>query len=140
MEEWNPWIDFVRLVAAGVLGGLIATFAGHRLTVSRDRQSGIASRKREFLKFAKAWRVEIRKPTLEGGGWGRDTGAFLDHKSEYTHWAESIRPDFSRKNRDMFNSMDSALMEIGAGKLNRKGGHEYLLDTLDKLIKFVESH
>jgi len=50
-------IDLLRLVAAGIVGGLIGAFASHKLTSHRERESGRASRKRAFLSFLNGWKA-----------------------------------------------------------------------------------
>jgi len=50
-------IDLLRLVAAGIVGGLIGAFASHKLTSHRERESGRASRKRTFLSFLNRWKA-----------------------------------------------------------------------------------
>lgn len=47
-EQINPIIDVARLVAAGIVGGLVATFAAHKLAASRDRRAGINADKKTY--------------------------------------------------------------------------------------------
>jgi hypothetical protein len=47
-EQINPIIDVARLVAAGIVGGLVATFAAHKLAASRDRRIGINADKKTY--------------------------------------------------------------------------------------------
>jgi hypothetical protein len=44
----DPLMEVMRLIGAGIVGGLIASFATHRFTLSRERTSGIRNRRREF--------------------------------------------------------------------------------------------
>jgi hypothetical protein len=48
-QEINPFIDVARLVAAGIVGGLVATFAAHKLAGVRDRRTGINADKSKIF-------------------------------------------------------------------------------------------
>ena|ERR1035437_551602 len=41
-------MDIARLVAAGIVGGLVATFAAHKLAGSRERRAGINADKKTY--------------------------------------------------------------------------------------------
>jgi len=89
MDELNQWIDLLRVIAAGVGGGLISTLAAHRFAIIRERNNGIAARKREFLTFMKSWRVEVCR-TLWYWGFQKDAATFMDNKSTYCALSEAI--------------------------------------------------
>jgi hypothetical protein len=47
-DEINPIMDIARLVAAGIVGGLVAKFAAHKLAGSRERRAGINADKKTY--------------------------------------------------------------------------------------------
>jgi hypothetical protein len=50
-ETTQAVFDVARLIAAGIVGGLVATYAGHLLTVNREQHRERRYRKREFRSF-----------------------------------------------------------------------------------------
>ena len=66
-EIQNAAIDIVRIVGAGIVGGLIATLASHYLTDDRERRRDIRLAKEKFLSDLAALRAE-----LDAAGIGRE--------------------------------------------------------------------
>jgi len=50
--------DLPKLIASGVVGGLIASYATHRFTLWRERDSGRRNRLRDFRAFVTQFRSE----------------------------------------------------------------------------------
>src|SRR6516162_2262713 len=48
-ELRDTLIHIAELVAVGIVGGLVATLASHKLTARRERDSGVQARRRQFL-------------------------------------------------------------------------------------------
>jgi hypothetical protein len=140
MNEFDPWVELIRLVGAGIVGGLISAFVAHKLTISRERMSGQASRKREFLVFMKSWRVEIDRQYLESGGFVRNAASFTDMVSSYCGMAESIRKDFRGTERNQFDALHAAMTRCGAQNFNHgEQQRSQMLKAFGDLISFVNS-
>jgi hypothetical protein len=58
-ETNQALLELARLVGAGVVGGLIATYASHRLALGRERNSERRRRKREFRSFIVSCQSEV---------------------------------------------------------------------------------
>ena len=60
MDTFNQiLLEAIKLALAGIAGGLIGARANDKLTRQREKDSGISSRKREFLAFMAMWKTEI---------------------------------------------------------------------------------
>ena len=137
-SDINPIIDIGRLVAAGVVGGLVATFAGHRLTVIREGKSGKAKRKTDFLAFMQQWRHEIDRFHLVIGGRERKKVAFYDGVSSFCIVAETIRNDFYGESKTRFVGLVNTITKHG--KLEYGYNHEELIKTIDEIMEMADKN
>lgn len=58
-SDINPFVDIARLVAAGVVGGLVATIAAHFLAKSRAKASGIMAEKMKLIPLIDRMFIQI---------------------------------------------------------------------------------
>jgi len=138
VNEEHPWFElwhFFISVGGGLLGGLIAVYVGHLLTVGRDRQAGVSSRRREFLMFLKSWRAAILEKRLQSGGWAYDASAFYELKPDCAALAESVRGDHGKSNRNAFDALEKAIIDS-----KTTGSPPEAVKAIDKMIEFIESH
>ena len=133
MNDINPFLEIARLVAASIAGALSGALAAHLFTASREKASGKTSRKRDFLAFMQAWRVEVERPYLVIGGFERRPSAFLDVISEFRAAAEMIRGDFTAKQRTRFDELVSIVDKCDC--------HNYAktVERIDEVIAHVEA-
>jgi hypothetical protein len=125
-------IELVRLIGAGVVGGLIATYATHRLTRTRERESGRDKRKREFRSFIVQFRSEAadrHHPST------RDFALFYrDKVPNLRHAAAFIADDFPRKRRAQFDGLVSA-----AAGFTGAEGKQRVIASLDDILRFLDA-
>jgi hypothetical protein len=138
-EIKDALIHIAELIGAGIVGGLIVAFVSHKLTLGRDRTSGKATRKREFLAFMRAWRIEVDRTYLEPGGFARHASSFTDSVSGFSAAAELIRSDFTGESRKKFEGLISAITRFSGGELYTKAGHEKIQKAFDDIIAFVDT-
>jgi hypothetical protein len=115
-----------------IVGAFAVGYFTHILTSRRERKGGAIDRRREFLAFLKAWRVEVDRRHLEPGGFARDWRAHADVISEFRSAAEMVRKDFTGKNREKFESMVGTVANCNSHDY-KKAAHE-----IDELIAFVD--
>lgn len=84
--------------------------------------------------FLKAWKVDLCEKRLEKGGWAYDISVFFDQKPEYCAFAESIRRDFIRADRDRFDALHTAIVNGGT-----TGSPPDVVKAFDQMIEFVEA-
>ena len=137
-ETQDILAHLAELLGAGVVGGLIVAFITHRLTIGRDRSSGRASRKREFLSFMRAWKVEVSRTYLEPGGFAYDPSSINDSVSHFAALAESVRGDLIGQSLKRFSELVSTITGFRGGRLHIKGGHEAIQKAFDEIIEVVE--
>jgi hypothetical protein len=136
IAESSQFIDVARLVAAGIVGGLVATFAGHKLAQIRDSSSGKSGRKREFLAYMKPWQHEIERLHLVTGGRERRQMSFYDGVSGFCVVAEMIGNDFTGKQKNRFAELVATVTEYG--KLNYGYKEADLKKAIDEMITIAE--
>jgi hypothetical protein len=139
MNEPDPILELVKLVAAGILGGLIATFTGHKLTASRERKAGRTSRKREFLAFMQTWKVEVGRMYLEVGGFSHDAGSFSDLVPTFAGQCVLIRGDLTPKRQEVFDALASEITGFHTNLIHVKGGHEKIQKAFDEIVEVVKA-
>ncbi|MGD0649656.1 MAG: hypothetical protein ABSA97_00690 [Verrucomicrobiia bacterium] len=124
-------IHIAELIGAGIVGGLIVAFATHRLTISRDRISGKVTRKREFLRFMRAWRIEVDRTHLEPGGFARHPSSLTDSVSDFGAVAELIHGDFTGERRKKFDGLVDKITRFTGGELYTEEGHKKVQKAFD---------
>lgn len=123
--------DILCLIAAGIVGGLIASLAAHRLTLSREKASGKATRKRDFLAFMQAWRVEIDQLHMSKLGMVRHINAFFDLLPKFRSSAEMVRGDLVGRRKRRFDELIDAVQKYNGCD------HNQVLKMIDELIDSV---
>ena len=130
--------EVARLVGAGIVGGLIGSYATHRFTLRRERDKGRSDREREFRSFV----VEFRSAAEEGhfladGSHPHPFSDFyLKKKPELRSAAAKITDDLRRNRRAEFDR----LVNVAAGfngeqARDRKG----IANSLDAILKFLNT-
>jgi hypothetical protein len=138
VTDANPFVDIARLVSAGIVGGLIGAFAAHKLTQSREQASGRSGRKREFLAFMRAWRIEVDRTHLQAGGFARRPSSLSDSVSDFGAVAELIRGDFTGERRKKFDALVDTITGFTGGELYTQEGHKKVQNAFDDIIAFVD--
>jgi hypothetical protein len=91
--------EILRLIGAGIVGGLIASFATHRFTLSREQASGIRDRRREFRAFI----TQFRSESADRHHFPHEFAQFYQNKiPNLRHAASTIADDFPRTQRAEF--------------------------------------
>src|SRR5437763_16130588 len=95
--QMDPSVVFLAI--AGWLGSNWISYRlglhSQKLQREHAAQSSLQNRRREFLAFLQAWRVEIDRRHLEAGGFARDPAAYADRVSGFRAAAEIVRGDFT---------------------------------------------
>jgi|APCry1669193181_1035450.scaffolds.fasta_scaffold117258_2 hypothetical protein len=129
-------IDLLRLVAAGIVGGLIGAFASHKLTSHRERESGRASRRRDFLAFLNEWSSEFKRAaTIEI--FSEHFGATI---SMFSGEAHRIRADFIGDDRQKFDALVAAVSKYTRPQIyGEMGDYKKFMAAIDDLIAYVDT-
>jgi hypothetical protein len=137
LSDQDPLIELARLIGAGVVGGLIATFAGHRLTLSRERQSGVRNRKRDFAAFVAQFRSEAADRYHARGAFAE----FYQNKvPNLRHAAATVFDDFPQKRRTEFDRLVSAAAGFtGAQADEGETGKQRIITALDDILRFLNT-
>jgi hypothetical protein len=129
-------IAIVITVVGWPLTAFIAyRFGQHSQKLQREHaaKSAIQDRKREFLAFMQAWRVEVDRRYLESGGFARNPSAYADVVSEFRAAAEMIRKDFTRDSRTKFEQLVSTVSSC------RAIDHKKVVQAIDELVAHVDA-
>jgi len=133
----------INPVFTTVLGSFLACMVGvavailsDYLTRQRERQSGIVSRRREFIVFMWAWRMKMDVWYLNSG-WEHHSSDFHDFIPAYKANAELIHSDFVGDEKKQFEVLMEAITSRGNRRYAYK--HEEVLEAIEKLIAFVEA-
>jgi hypothetical protein len=138
LSETNQTVfELVRLVGAGIVGGLIASFATHRFTLSRERESGRRNRKRDFRSFI----VQFRSEAADRYHWSHTFATFYQDKiPNLRHAAATIRDDFPRGRRAEFdNLVSTAAGFTGPQADDGEKGKQRIIDSLDAILRFLDA-
>jgi hypothetical protein len=127
--------EVTRLIGAGIVGGLIASYATHRFTLGRERESGIRNRRRDFRAFV----VQFRS---EAAGWHYDSpkrfaGFYRGKVPPLRHAAATIADDFPRERRA---KLDELVATTGGfiGTEADPSCRRRLIDSLDAILRFLD--
>jgi hypothetical protein len=129
--------ELARLVGAGIVGGLIASFATHRFTLSRERESGRQNRKRDFRSFVVQFRSEAADRYHPPHGFA----TFYQNKvPNLRHAAATVRDDFPRRQRTEFDTLISTAAGFtGAQADDGDTGKQRIIDSLDAILRFLDA-
>ena len=132
--------EFIRLVFAGMAGGLLGAYVNDKLTKKRETQSGIVSRRREFLSFMRLWRIELENSFANAHIRIEGPDAFTETVSAFSSAAEMIRRDFSGNQRNKFEGLILAVTDCRNKHWDtHKERHQQLLNAVDGITAFVDS-
>jgi len=128
------FLEAVKLILAGLLGGLIGARANDRLTRNRERESGISCRKRSFLAFMAQFKAEAvnTHPTK----WG---DFFANKIPNIRHSAELIKEDFISEKRTEFETLVAGVCDLGENDIYNWNNKPEIILRTGKIIDFVKN-
>jgi hypothetical protein len=139
-EMTQALFEVARLIGAGVVGGLIATYASHRLALSRERDSERRDRKREFRSFI----VRLKFDATAVGTIGhldrsRSFAYFYrEKKPELRAAAANVEDDFSRKRRAEFDRLVNTAAGFPDAEAMADDGKKRIVGSLDAIRGFLD--
>lgn len=141
-EEKEAILRTIESVGALTLGATLAVLITHRLTMAREKANGLRQRKRAFLAFMASWEYEIGRSFMHhgGGGFERRDSAYADVISSFVHEAGIIRWDFSKRKRQQFDTLCSAITDAKHPTIYNKEDHNKAAKALDDIMDFVEKN
>ena len=137
IETNHALFELARLVGAGIVGGLIASFATHLFTLSRERESGRRNRKRDFHSFV----VQFRSEAADRYHRPHTFAAFYENKvPNLRHAAATITDDFPRERRAEFNKLVSTAAGFtGVQADDGETGKQRIIESLDAILRFLDA-
>jgi hypothetical protein len=140
-ETTHALFEVARLIGAGVVGGLIGSYATHRFTVRRERDSGRSNRKRELRTFVLRFKSESLAeayPHLPNLDRQRSFAAFYRQKKhELQSAASNIENDLRGKQRAEFDQLVATATGFTSEEVI-KNGKQPVVAALDELVRFLE--
>jgi hypothetical protein len=124
-ETTQALLEVARLVAAGIVGGLIASFATHKFTVNRERHT----RMRKFRAFVAGLKAEC-----EPHQHPRNFASFYPPQkvSALRCAAANIEDDFRGERRKRFDGLVDAAARAG------DDGQQRVIAALDAILDFLK--
>src|ERR1700676_1188915 len=107
--------EFIRLLFAGMAGGLLGAYIADKLTRKREKESGISTRKRDFLTFIKRWRKASENIISKHDAIFHFPAWFGENVPDFCGFAETIRGDFTNERRDKFDAFASTISDSNWG-------------------------
>jgi hypothetical protein len=129
----------IESVSTATLAAVLAVLIAHRLNLDRERVSGIAHRKREFLAFLSGWRYEIGRTRLVPGGFEGREETFGDVISLFTEKANLIKWDLPKKKRPEFEALCAAITAIDHPTVYGPDDRKKAKKSIDTIISFLEN-
>ena len=123
-------LEVIRVVLAGIVGGLIGARANDRLTRHRDRDAGIANRRREFLAFMAQAKAEALG-THPAYWWE----FYHNKRPNVRHEIEMIIGDLSARERAELEDLASAACDLNEIQIHNRQG---IMENLEKITVFVK--
>jgi hypothetical protein len=131
-----------RLIGAGVVGGLIGSYATHLFTLSRERDSGRRDRKRNFRNFIVRFKSDaVAEAYYPKGHLDRPTAFAVFYQQEQPELrsaAANIETDLSRKQRAKFDQLVNTAAGFTGAEANAADGKKRVLDSLDAILQFLD--
>ena len=129
--------DLPKLIASGVVGGLIASYATHRFTLWRERDSGRRNRLRDFRAFV----TQFRSEAADRHHPQHTFAAFYQNKvPNLRHAATTVSDDFRGKRRAEFDRLvASAAGFTGAEADEGERGKQRVIGALDDILRFLNT-
>jgi hypothetical protein len=131
-------LEVIKLALAGIAGGLIGAKANDKLARSRDRESGIANRRREFLVFMRAWRKEVDMAYNDHEAIYKIPGLFGSTIAGFCASAETIRCDYTKGRRKEIESRIGAISSFSPHQ-NSRDKYEPFIKAIDEIIAYVDA-
>jgi hypothetical protein len=134
----NPYylaiFAIANLVAASICGALSGALVAHKLAVRRERASGIAARKRDFLSFMQAWKHEVARihRASNSAGFEHSIPAFADGIALFRSQVEMIRGDFTK---DRLHHLDALVSAVSKCDIH---DNKKAVQTIDDVISYVD--
>jgi hypothetical protein len=137
MTDLDPYLEIARLVAASICGAISGALVAHKLAGRRERDSGRAARRREFLVFMRAWRKEVDMAYNHYDAVETIPGLFNSTVAGFCASAEAIRCDYTGHARKEIESRISAISGFSPNQ-NSRDKYEPFIKALDEIIAYVE--
>lgn len=132
------FFEAIKLVLAGIIGGLIGARANDKFTRAREKESGIAQRKRDFIAYIRQWRSEIELAERDIDKWGVN-GIIKTYQlglPSFNAGIGRVQPDF--RDRKEFNELTSRINGLTAQNLQgQTNPRAIILEAIDALLRFL---
>jgi hypothetical protein len=132
---YQIFLEAIKLVLAGIAGGLIGARANDRL--ARDRDSN--ARKRVFVGFLQKWQAEIAIPNRDQPQFFAMTDpAIVAYDSklaafcEQVAWVKGCYPD-----ADKFKALTVRVANLNINDWKNKKPRDVILEAVGELLKFT---
>lgn len=133
MNNFNQiLLEAIKLALAGIAGGLIGARANDRFARIRDRDAGMANRRREFLVFMKSWRGDLERPRFGSGSEDAAPKIFLDGLLAWHGFVALICDDFTGESRIKFDELVAIVPKCYVHDKNK------ILKAMNDVIAYVE--
>jgi hypothetical protein len=139
-ETTQVLLDVARLIGAGVVGGLIGSYATHRFTLRRERDKARNDRAREFRSFVAGFKSAAAERHFRNdmGLAESFAGFYLDTKWELRHAAFKVANDFVGNDRKEFDRLVNDAAGFNGPQADDEGGKERIVAALDEIVKFLD--
>jgi hypothetical protein len=139
-ETTQALFEVARLIGAGIVGGLIATYAGHLLTARREQHSERRHRKREFRSFVVRLRSDAAAPPLLPNLSRQQAFAafYREEKRALRCAAADVENDFASKLRAEFDRLLNTATEFTGEELTADNGKKRVDDALAAILRFID--
>lgn len=125
-------LEAIKLILAGVIGGLIGARANDRLTRNRERDAGVASRRREFLGFIAGWRSEMEK----GNSIFTIADRYEAQARQARQLAEAMMDDFGLDS-GQFAELVNACCRLNMSSIKNQGAASQFYKDLNTLYDYI---
>lgn len=126
------------MVAASICGAISGALVAHKLAARRERDSGRASRKRDFLVFMSAWRKEVDMAYNDYEPLYKIPALFNSTIAGFCASAETIRCDYTGHRRKEIESRISAISSFNPNQ-NSRDKYDPFIKAMDEIIAYVEA-
>jgi hypothetical protein len=136
-ETTQALFDVARLIGAGVLGGLIGSYATHRFTLSREQDSGRRDRKREFRSFIVHFKSEFVHHPPEFDAFA---DFYRNKLPDLRRAAANVENDLPRKQRAEFDQLmnQAASLAKHFPPSGASEGRMLVIKFLDAILQFLD--
>ena len=125
--------ELARLVGAGVVGGLIGSYATHWLTLRRERRH----RKRKFRSFVVQFKSEAADRHYPSSS---DFAKFYQNKVPALHYAATdVADDFRGKRCTKFVDLVSTAAGFTGREACEAHGKQRVIASLDAILGFLDT-